>query len=173
MVKIENFAWIVVVIGAILALIGFFVPAAEMEFFGITTYMWKYGYMHSSGWGSSSSGFLEFEGDITDQMLQMIGVIAVSIILTLAGIILIFFTSYKAIRDKKPMGKIWIVLGIMLLVSELVFIIGLGSINLGSSYYEIYFWDMFQVSSGPILAIVGGAIAIVGGLLGEFGDRLS
>ena len=170
MSKIKENVWILALIGGILGIIGFVTPAAYMNFLGASFYLWKFGSYYGTGSGQTQMGFItEMLGGGGDYTIVII-LIIISIVLSTLGSVGLLLSPAKTRDDYDGQGKLWIIFGIFLIAAEIIFIVGVGTVNIGFGWT---FWTIFQVGAGVIFGFIGGAIALVAGLMGEYGDRLS
>lgn len=137
-------AWIFCLIGAIVAIVGYFVPYAYYVFMGFTINFWIFGFISGAGYGY----MVPWQGDML--LLGMLGIV----IVVVAVLALIFSILMKKREESKVMKILVIIFGALILV------LGILPPLISTMFV------MFSLGIGFYLFIIGGALLIVFGILG-------
>lgn len=176
-VEIKEYLWLIPLVGAIIIVIGFFTPAAVMNFFGIKGNFWMWGYYTISGWGVNQSGFFDLDllGTGNNIGMQMMAVSIISVILIIIGMIGSLVAIYLVKINKFPNNEIiGILMGAMALVGAIIWAAGMNIEIVPSSQFwdATYFWDISEMGFGVIGPIIGGIIVIIGNLIIMYKDKI-
>ncbi len=162
---LDNYMWILGIISAIIGIIGLFTPAVYLQASGTELYLWRYGSFYSIG-TYTSSGFLD--SNLTGSSYTvLIAITILSMIIKIVGLIIIMITAFKAKGSFALRGRSWIIFGLLLIASEIIWMGGMSAVNISFNWLGFEFWDYFQVGIGIILGFFSGGIALVSGFLAE------
>jgi len=145
--------WLIGLIGAILALVGAFLPyigfSTTFMTYTINMFLWLFGFAIMDIGPYSMGGF------VVDPMLMTM------FILLLVGAVLALIISFlsKKREDKKVMGIMWIIAGVLILVAMFGPLIQIAA--LGGPYMPI---GAIPLHVGFYLPLIGGILAIVAGI---------
>ena len=145
--------WLIGLIGAILALVGAFLPyigfSTTIMIYTINVFVWLFGFAIMDIGPYSMGGF------VVDPMLMTM------FILLLAGAVLALIISFLAKKreDKKVMGIIWIIAGALILVAMFIPLIQIAV--LAGPYVPL---GLMPLHVGFYLPLIGGILAIVAGI---------
>ncbi|MGB5910614.1 MAG: hypothetical protein WBH31_05405, partial [Promethearchaeia archaeon] len=134
-------------IGAIVALIGYFVPYASYCMMGICIHLWLFGFVATPFGGY----MLPWEGDFLT--MGILGII----IVVLAVLALVFSILMKKREESKVMKILLIVFGAVILV------LGILPPLLATGYYAVL---LGAYGIGFFLIVIGGALLVLFGILG-------
>ena len=137
-------AWIFCLIGAIVVIIGYFVPYAFYVFMGFTINFWIFGFVSGAGYGY----MVPWQGDML--LLGMLGIV----IVVVAVLALIFSILMKKREESNVMKILVIIFGAVILV--------LGILPPLISDFFL----MMSLGIGFYLFLIGGILLILFGILG-------
>ena len=152
----NNYVWGFPIIGAIFSLIALLYPSAYVEvtfIISMEARIWMWGYVYTKIGLKEKSGF----GTNPDFMFTCVvstSIVIISAIMLIISANNVRTNSKTAIQVKKQ----WLLFGILLIFATIFWSIMMEAITPG-------FWDLFDVGFGLTGVIIGGILALIGGLI--------
>lgn len=154
----QTYYWFLPFIGALISLLGLLFPSATVELTFIISMearIWMWGYVYTRIGLKKESGF----GTDPDFMT----VCMISTLLVIISAIMLIISANQVRVDNKTANQVkkqWLILGILLIFASIFWGIMMDILASG-------FWDTFEIGFGLIGPLIGGIIAIIGGIISK------
>jgi len=145
--EIKKYLWAIPFISAIFGIIALLTPVAYQYYGSDSLYVWYW-----------ALNVIPEIGEIwfNDSPLALIGGILETIVILFAVIVLLYtgLNVRKGLSSLKRMKVLWIICGILLLISPIGYIIG-------AVIYQSNFWEFYFVGFGIISSFIAAGLAIL------------
>lgn len=177
----RDYIWTLPIIGGVLVLISFFTPAHYASEFGVDANYWMWGIYHLSipGYPSETIFMATDTFGPTRYTIPIFFSGFIPALLILISSIMLIVSANAVRTGKRDMRNAengWIGMGLMLIISSIIYIIGIDITwtNLSKYVYELQYgpvppgypglWDIFDPGFAIIAPFIGAGLAIIGSI---------
>jgi len=142
--------YIVAILAGIFALISLLTPASYWPYAFGEYFRWMWGlYLHDPNWGDSNWELLDYDNHSDYYTYGLIATLLLSI-----SMIILFYTAYKANKKSGDNRAVWVICGVLLIASSVIYIIG-------CDVYQNNYWDPWDPHFGVIGPFIAAALAFI------------